>query len=45
VTEESEARAEQAAAELLAELELDDSPIESSGGRKTEKFKKKKGGK
>ena len=30
VTEESEARAEQAAAELLAELGLDDSPIESS---------------
>ena len=45
VTEEAETRAEQAAAELLAELGLDDSPIESSGGRKTKKSKKKKGGK
>jgi len=32
VTEESEARAEQAAAELLAELGLDDWPIEKSSG-------------
>ena len=45
VTEEAEARAEQAAAELLAELGLDDSPIKSSGGCKTKKSKKKKGGK
>ena len=45
VTGESEARAEQAAAELLAELGLDDSPIESSGGCMTKKSKKKKGGK
>ena len=45
VTDESEARAAQAAAELLAELGLDDSPIESSGGCKTKKSKKKKGGK
>ena len=45
VTEEAETRAEQAAAELLAELGLDDSPIESSSGCKTKKSKKKKGGK
>jgi len=42
-TEESEARAEQAAAELLAELGLDDSPNESfSNGCKAKKSKKKK---
>ena len=45
VTEESESRADQAAAELLAELGLDDSPIESSSGCKTKKSKKKKGSK
>ena len=46
VTEEAEARAEQAAAELLAELGLDDSPDSvSSGGDKAKKSKKKKGGK
>ena len=45
VTEEAEARAEQAAAELLAELGLDDSPNLSSGGDKAKKSKKKKGGK
>ena len=45
VTEESEARAEQAAAELLAELGLDDSPNESSGWGRIKKSKKKKGGK
>ena len=45
VTEEAEAAADQAAAELLAELGLDDSPIESSSGRKANKSKKKKGGK
>ena len=45
VTEEAEARAEQAAAELLAELGLDDSPNESSIGCKAKKSKKKKGGK
>ena len=44
VTEEAEARAEQAAAELLAELGLDDSPNESSGGEKAKKSKKKKKG-
>jgi len=44
VTEEAEARAEQAAAELLAELGLDDSPNESSGGEKAKKPKKKKKG-
>ena len=43
VTEEAEARAEQAAAELLAELGLDDSPIVNDGQAK--KSKKKKGGK
>ena len=43
VTEESEARAEQAAAELLAELGLDDSPNESSSGGRVKKSKKKKG--
>ena len=43
VTEEAEARAEQAAAELLAELGLEDSPNESSrNGCKTKKSKKKK---
>ncbi|EJK43783.1 hypothetical protein THAOC_37739, partial [Thalassiosira oceanica] len=43
VTEEAEARAEQAAAELLAELGLDDSPDKSSSnGHKTKKSKKKK---
>ena len=45
VTEEAEARAEQAAAELLAELGLDDSPNESSSGGRVKKSKKKKGGK
>ena len=45
VSEEAEARAEQAAAELLAELGLDDSPNESSGGDKAKQSKKKKGGK
>ena len=45
VTEETEARAEQAAAELLAELGLDDSPDESAGGDKARKSKKKKRGK
>ena len=46
VTEEAEARAEQAAAELLAELGLDESPNESSSsGCKAKKSKKKKGGK
>ncbi|EJK54900.1 hypothetical protein THAOC_25433 [Thalassiosira oceanica] len=45
VTEEAEARAEQAAAELLAELGLDDSPSEPSSGCKAKKSKKKKGGK
>ena len=45
VTEEAEARAEQAAAELLAELELDDSPNESSSGCRAKKSKKKKRGK
>ncbi|EJK54876.1 hypothetical protein THAOC_25458, partial [Thalassiosira oceanica] len=43
VTEESMAAAEQAAAELLAELGLDDLPNESS--TKAQKSKKKKGGK
>ncbi|EJK73015.1 hypothetical protein THAOC_05391 [Thalassiosira oceanica] len=41
VTEEAEARAEQAAAELLAELGLNDSPIESFSGFKNKKSKKK----
>ena len=45
VTEEAEARADQAAAELLAELGLDDSPNETPNGCKTQKSKKKKGGK
>ena len=45
VTEKTEARAEQAAAELLAELGLDDSAIESSSCCKAKKSKKKKGGK
>ena len=45
VTEEAEAAAEQAAAELLSELGLDDSAIESSSGYKAKKSKKKKGGK
>ena len=46
VTEEAEARAEQAAAELLAELGLDDSPniIPTREGQ-VKKSKKKKGGK
>ena len=46
VTEEAEARAEQAAAELLAELGLDDSPQNNphSDGQ-VKKSKKKKGGK
>ena len=46
VTEEAEARAEQAAAELLAELGLDDSPKNKprSDGQ-VKKSKKKKGGK
>ncbi|EJK63662.1 hypothetical protein THAOC_15668 [Thalassiosira oceanica] len=43
VTEEAEARAEQAAAELLAELGLDGSPVESSSSFKNKKFKKKGG--
>lgn len=42
VTEEAIARADQVAAELLAELGLDDSPTESSGGDKATKSKKKK---
>ncbi|EJK73325.1 hypothetical protein THAOC_05056, partial [Thalassiosira oceanica] len=45
VTEESEAAADQAAAELLAELGLDDSPTAPSSGCKAKKSKKKKGGK
>ncbi|EJK71406.1 hypothetical protein THAOC_07158 [Thalassiosira oceanica] len=45
VTEESEAAAEQAAAELLAELGLDDSPSEPTSGCKAKKSKKKRGGK
>ena len=45
VTEETEARAEQAAAELLAELGLDDSPTKSSSDCMAKKSKKKKGGK
>ena len=45
VTEEAEARADQAAADLLAELGLDDSRIESSGGEKANKSTKKKGDK
>ncbi|EJK55204.1 hypothetical protein THAOC_25083, partial [Thalassiosira oceanica] len=46
VTEEAEARAERAAAELLAELGLDDSPndLATSDGQ-VKKSKKKKGGK
>ncbi|EJK55772.1 hypothetical protein THAOC_24455, partial [Thalassiosira oceanica] len=46
VTEESEAAAEQAAAEFLAELGLDDSSANVvASGDKTKKSKKKKGGK
>ena len=48
VTEEAEARAEQAAAELLAELGIDDSPNNvPTGGDQAKKSKKrkKKGGK
>ena len=45
VTEEAEAAAERAAAELLAELGLEDVPNESPNGRKSKKPKKKKGGK
>ncbi|EJK54955.1 hypothetical protein THAOC_25370, partial [Thalassiosira oceanica] len=46
VTEEAEAAAERAAAELLAELGLDDSPkdLANSDGQ-VKKSKKKKGGK
>ncbi|EJK73934.1 hypothetical protein THAOC_04420 [Thalassiosira oceanica] len=46
VTEEAEARAEQAAAELLAELGLDDSQSKvSTGSNHVQRSKKKKGGK
>jgi len=46
VTEEAEARAEQAAAELLAELGLDDSQAKvSTGNDHAKRSKKKKGGK
>ena len=46
VTEEAEAAAEQAAAELLAELGLDDSQAKvSSGNDHAKRSKKKKGGK
>ncbi|EJK53129.1 hypothetical protein THAOC_27492, partial [Thalassiosira oceanica] len=45
VTEEAEARAEQAAAELLAELGLDDSQSKISTGSDHAKRSKKKGGK
>jgi len=45
VTDESEAAAEQAASELLAELGLDSSLNEPSSGCKAKKSKKKKGGK
>ena len=46
VTEEAKARADEAAAELLAELGLDDSPTSvPSSGDKSKKSKKKKGGK
>ena len=46
VTEEAEARAEQAAAELLAELGLDNSSNNvATSGDKAKKTKKKKGGK
>ena len=46
VTEEAEARAEQAAAELLADLGLDNSPcnVPTNDGQ-VKKSKKKKGGK
>ena len=44
VTEEAEARAEQAAAELLAELGLDDSPISVPNGDDQVKSKKTKRG-
>ncbi|EJK77733.1 hypothetical protein THAOC_00415 [Thalassiosira oceanica] len=42
VTEEAEARAEQAAAELLAELGLDDIPEKSPSGGQVKKAKKRK---
>ena len=50
VTEEAEARAEQAAADLLAELGIDDSPLPNNvptgdGQAKKSKKKKQKGGK
>ena len=47
VTEEAEARAEQAAAELLAELGLDNTPsnVPTSDDKHVKKSKKKKGGK
>ncbi|EJK61991.1 hypothetical protein THAOC_17420 [Thalassiosira oceanica] len=46
VTEEAEARAERAAAELLAELGLDDSPNDfAASDGQVKKSKKKKGGK
>ena len=47
VTEEAEARAEQAAAELLAELGLDNTPndVPTSDDQHVKKSKKKKGGK
>ena len=46
VTEEAEARAEQAAAELLAELGLDESPNSvATSGNQVKKSKNKKGGK
>ena len=47
VTEEAEARAEQAAAKLLAELDFDDLPnnVPTSDGHVKKSKKKKKGGK
>jgi len=46
MTKETEARAEQAATELLAELGLDNSPTSvPTSGDKAKKSKKKKGGK
>ncbi|EJK61512.1 hypothetical protein THAOC_17986, partial [Thalassiosira oceanica] len=45
VTEEAEARAERAEAELLAKLGLEDVSNDSPNGRKSKKPKKKKGGK
>ncbi|EJK69795.1 hypothetical protein THAOC_08909, partial [Thalassiosira oceanica] len=45
VTEEAEARAEQAAAELLAELGIDDIPEKSPSGGHVKKVKKRKGDK